>query len=171
MSVGFEEPVCREHDNAAVDAQHVDGCAVELGEHVAGDDLVDGAQARPAAPEIEHPVHRAKQRIKLVRSEEHCHTIALLDVSNQLDDALLEVRVETDERLVEQEKLRPADERLREEQPLQLSAGELGERARRERLGLDHGDDAIDFICAAPVEHGKAPTFAVQRAGDEIPAA
>src|SRR6516165_5242820 len=98
MSVGFEEPVCREHDNAAVDAQHVDGCAVELGEHVAGDDLVDGAQARPAAPEIEHPVHRAKQRIKLVRSEEHCHTIALLDVSNQLDDALLEVRVETDER-------------------------------------------------------------------------
>jgi len=83
-------------------------------------------QRSPSAPiataaEIEHAVHRAEKRIELVRREEHRHAFAALNVFHQLDDALLEMRVEAGERLVEEKELRSAKERLREEQPLQVA--------------------------------------------------
>src|SRR5262249_47671568 len=113
MGVRFEEPVRGEHDDTTVYAHHIDRRAVEPRQHLAGDDFVDRTEARPAAGEIEHAVHRSQQRIDLVRGEEHRHALASLDAFHQLDDVLLEARVEAHQRLVQQQKLRPAEERLR----------------------------------------------------------
>jgi len=50
------------------------------------------------AAEIEHAIHRAEQRVHLVRREDG-DAFALLHASHQRDDRLLEMRVQADERL------------------------------------------------------------------------
>ena len=116
--------------------------AVERRQHRLGDHLVDGADRRLAAAEIEHLVDGAQQRVDLVRAEQHGDAELARDVAHQLDDAALMRRIEADQRLVEQQQLGLADQRLGDEQALALAARQLGERA----LGEIGRADALERL-------------------------
>src|SRR5579871_6004724 len=61
------EVVTLGHDeDPAAHADDLDRRAVETREDRAGDDLVDGAERRPSAAEIEHAIDRAQERVELV---------------------------------------------------------------------------------------------------------
>ena len=128
------------------------------------------AEGCAALAEIEDAVHRVEQRIELVRGEEHGDALGLLNPLHQRDGRLLEVRIEAQQRFVEQKQLRLAEQRLREEQPLELASGELAQRPRRERLRLDGCDGAVHVASARSPGQRKPPALAVKRARDEIPA-
>src|SRR5437868_3689942 len=52
------------HDQeAAVDVQYVDVVTVQPGEHLTGDHLPGGAAGRPAAGDVDDPVHHRQQRV------------------------------------------------------------------------------------------------------------
>ena len=74
------------------------------------------------------------------------------------------------QRFVEQKQLRLAEQRLREEQPLQLASRELAQRPRGERLRLDGRDDAVDLVVAARPARGSPQRSPSKRARHEIPA-
>jgi hypothetical protein len=73
-------------------------------------------------PEIKHAVHEAEQRVELVRRQQDRDPERALHALDQLDHRLLIARVETDQRLVEQQQLGLAEQRLRQQDPLQLAA-------------------------------------------------
>ena len=64
-------------------------------------------------------------------------------------ELLAQLQVEGAERLVEEEHLRPVDERPRERDPLLLPAGELARLARPEVLETDATQDLRDASAAA----------------------
>ncbi len=105
MGLGLDLAVGGDDDDAVLDPQHLDGRAVEPRQHRAGHHLLDGAERRAAAPEIEHAVHRAEQRIELVGGEEHGDAERLLDALHQRHHRLLIAGIEADQRLVEQQQL------------------------------------------------------------------
>ena len=127
------------HDeDAAAGPHHIDVRAVELRQHRAGDDLVDGAERGMAVAEIEHAVDGAEQLVDLMRAEQHgnaeplaqiCRTRSMIDAADG--------RVEADQRLVEKEQVRIADQRLRDQEALAFAAGKFaqadGARGRRRR--------------------------------------
>ncbi len=78
-----------------------------------------------SAPEIEHPVQRMQQRVEFVRAEQHRDAEALLQLARERHDLALVVRVEADERLVQQQQLGPPEQRLGQQQPLPLAARDL----------------------------------------------
>ena len=84
--------------------------------------------------------------------------MARLDPAEHADDLLLVADVEVGERLVEQQELRPADERLGDRDPLLLSAGQLGHAAARELAGADGGERAVDPRAARRRTSARAPT-------------
>ena len=59
MLVSFHVVAARHDEDATPGSHHVDLGAIKARQHGAGDDLIDGAERRLAAPEIEHPVERA----------------------------------------------------------------------------------------------------------------
>src|SRR6266508_6499992 len=105
MGIGLDQAVSREHQQSAFDIQYVDRRSVEAREHVAGDDLLDSAESGAALTEIEDAIHRAKERVELVRREQHGDAVGLLDPFHQRDNRLLEMRVEAQKGFVEQEEL------------------------------------------------------------------
>src|SRR5205823_4957313 len=73
----------------------------------------------------------------------------LADSAHERGDRGLAGEVETVERLVEQKQLRPADERLGDQEPLLLAAGELADRLRRVAARpdeLEHLGDAARLL-------------------------
>ncbi len=108
--------------HAAVHAQHVDVVAVQFGQDVAADDLIGTPVHRPAAGEVDDPVHHRQQRIDLVRGDQDRHPLLAGDPRHQRHDLAGAAQVEVGERLVEQQQLRPADQRVADQHPLLLAA-------------------------------------------------
>ena len=102
VGLGLDRAVPGHDQNAPVHPQHLDRHPVKSGQHVAGDHLIDGAERGFPVPQIEHPIDRAEQRVQIVCGKQHGHAARLLDFFDQRDDRLLEMRVEADQRLVEQ---------------------------------------------------------------------
>src|SRR5579871_3781380 len=102
--------------------------------------------------------------------EEHGDGLISLNAFHQRDNRVLEMWVEADERLVEQQELRLAEQCLREEETLHLAAGELGQRTLCQRARLDGFDGPRDLVLAGAREKRQAPTLALEGAGNEIPA-
>src|SRR5262252_4055956 len=162
-------PARRHHEDAAVQTDHLDVGSVESAQHRAGDHLVDPAERRMGAAEIEHAVERAQQRIDLVRAEQHRQAQRAADISHHVDHRLLMVRIEADERLVEQEELRLADQRLRNQEPLALAAGELGNGMSGQVLRADQVQRALHVLALRRAAPGQAPAMPAGDAGDEVP--
>ncbi len=85
-------------------------------------------------------------------------------------------QVEAVERLVEQQQLRPADERLRDQQPLLLAAGELADRrARRTRSAPTSSITCVHALAGArrlrEAGQREPPAGAVEAEPDEVDAA
>ena len=70
MRVALDVDVAGHDEKAPLDAHHFDLRAIEARKHRAGDDLVDRADHRRAAAEIEHAVDRVDQRIEFVGAED-----------------------------------------------------------------------------------------------------
>ena len=121
--------------------------------------------------EVQHPVERAEQRIELVRAEQHGDPQLPLQLAHELHHALLMRRVETDERLVEEQQARLAEQRLREQQSLALPARELGERAPGQRARADAIERRGDVAPRGSARDRHAEPMSVDGARDEIPSA
>src|SRR5690349_9019821 len=105
MRLRLDLAMGRHNHDPAVEPQHLDGRIVEARQHLAGDHFVSGAERGAAVPEIEHAVHEAKQRIELVRRQQHGDAERALHALDELDDRLLVARIEADQRLVQQQQL------------------------------------------------------------------
>ena len=81
------------------------------------------------------------------------------------------MRIETDQRLVQQQKFRLAEQGLGQQQPLQLATGELRQPPTGEWLSLNPIERPRDFLRAAPPDQRQPPALAAPGAGDKIPAA
>ena len=145
MIGALDVAAAREHENMPVGPHHLDLGAVELRQHRRGGDFRHGAERGMAVAEIEHAVERADQLIEFVGAEQHRDVALAGKAADQVDHRLLIAIIEADERLVEQQELRLAKKRLRQQQALPFSAGHIGKRPdgevgranRRQRL-FDH---------------------------------
>ena len=108
-------------------AHDLDLGAIEPRQHRPGDDLVDRAEHRRAGAEIEHAVDRVDERVELVGAEQDRDLEFVAQPARDLDDARLMRGIERDQRLVEQQQLRLAEQRLAEQQ----RAGARRPRVRR----------------------------------------
>ena len=79
------------------------------------------------------------------------------------------VRIEADQRLVEQQQPRAAEQRLGQQQPLPLAARQLRQRPARQLAGADQIQHAIDFGSAGLVRKGQAQAMAVDDAWRRSP--
>ena len=169
--VALDLVAARHHEHAAVDAHHLDLGAVQARQRRAGNDLVHRAERRVPVAEVQHPVERAEQRIQLVRAEQHGDPQLPLQLAHQLHHALLMRRVETDERLVEEQQAWLAEQRLREQQSLALPARELGERAPGKRARADAIERRGDVAPRGSSRDRHTEPMSVDGARDEIPSA
>ncbi len=88
MRVGLDIVAAGHHENAALDADDIDGRAIELGEDRRRDHLFDRAERRLAIAEIEHLVDGIQQRVQFMRAEQHGNREFALQVFHELVPAL-----------------------------------------------------------------------------------
>ena len=98
-----------------------------MGEQVLVDHVADGAVVRVAVEQVDGAREHRQQRVQVVRDDEDRHVGRAMEVGEQRDDLVLVAHVEVGERLVEQQQVGLADERLRDRDPLLLPARELGQ--------------------------------------------
>ena len=143
---------------------------VQPGQHRPGDHLLDGAERGLPTGQIEHAVERTQQRIQLVRAEQHRDPEFQLQRLGQLDHGALMMRIQADQRLVQQQQRRLADQRLREQQPLPLAAGDLRQRPPCQRPRADQLEARSTSVLRGTAQPGQPQPVAIHRAGHEIPA-
>jgi hypothetical protein len=161
----------RHDEDAPVQMHHLDLRAVQTRQYRAGDHLVHRPQGGLAAAEIENLVHCTEQRVEFVRAEKDGQPEFLLQTADKFHHSALVVRIEADQRLVEEQETRAAEQGLGEEQPLALAAGQLAERPPGETGRADQAEDPLDIMPPGGVQKRQSPAVAVDRRGDEIPAA
>ena len=96
-----------------------------------------GAAGGPAGRQVDDPVHDRQQRVHLVRRDQHGDLLLRGDPAEQRDDLLLAADVEVGQRLVEQQQPGTADQRVRDQDPLLLAAGQVADPGVGEPLGVD----------------------------------
>ena len=124
-------PGAGDDDHAPVHAEHVDVVAVEPLSTSERTTSSVGAAGRATGREVDDPVHHRQQRVHLVGRDQHRDLLLGGDPRQQLDDLLGAAQVEVGQRLVEQQQPRPADQRVRDQDPLLLAARQPSRRARR----------------------------------------
>src|SRR5258708_39211584 len=70
MRLVFDVLVAGHDEDAALEADALDLRSVEARQHRARDHFIDRAQRGLAAPEIEHAIERAEQRVELMSAEQ-----------------------------------------------------------------------------------------------------
>ncbi len=171
MHVAFHVVAAGHDEDPALQADDVDLGSVEARQHRPGDHFVDGTERRLPPPEIKHAVERAEQRVQLVGAEQDGDPEFGLERLHQLHHLALVVRVEAEQRLVEQQQPRTADQRLGQQQTLPFAAGRLGQRSSRQLAGADQIEHAIDFGTSGLAREWHAQSVAIDDPGDEVPAA
>src|SRR5271155_3918720 len=125
VAAGHDEyPVLEAHD--------VDLGSIKLRQHGSGNHLVHRAEGGMAVSQIKHPVESAEQRVQLMSAEHHRDPELAPKRLRELHRLALMVRIEADQRLVEQQQPRPADQCLGQQQALALATRNLGDRAPRQ---------------------------------------
>src|ERR1035437_7820497 len=138
-------------------AQHLHGEPVQAREGLARDDLADGPLDGPATRQVDDEIAIRQQRVDVVCDEQHPDAVPAADVLHERRDGCLVGQVEAVERLVEQQQLRPAPERLGDEQALLLPAGALADRALGIVARPDHRDRLAHALARAGAPGGRAP--------------
>jgi hypothetical protein len=171
MAVMFHLMAAGHHEDPAVQSDHVDFGSIQARQDGAGDNLVDRAKRRLAATQIEHAVERSEQRVQLVGGEQHGDSKFGLQGLHQRDHLMLVMGIEADQRLIEQQQPRAANERLGEQQALPFAAGSLRQRPPSQIPGADKIKRPIDLGPRRLANHRQAQAMPIDHAGDEIPAA
>ena len=107
-------------DDAPARADHVDRRVVELAQHIGAQHLRRGADAEPAAGEVEDAVDVLEHRVHVVRYEEHAESHPTTVAVDEVAHHALRAEIERAQRLVAEQESRVARERWP-----QLSAGVL----------------------------------------------
>src|SRR5271166_3376172 len=128
MRLTLDVDVARHDEIAVSDMDDFDVRAIQPRQHGPGDDLVDRADHRRAGAEIEHPVDSIDQRIEFVRAENDRDLEVVANAPRDLDHALLMRGIERNQRLVQQQQPRLAEQRLTEEDLLALAARQFADR-------------------------------------------
>src|SRR5271157_2466341 len=152
MRLALDVDLARHHEIAVLDVDDFDIRPVEARQHRPGDHLVDRADHCPSPAEIENAIDRVDQRIELVGAEHDRDLEVVADAASDLDDALLMRRIERDQRLVEQQQPRPAEQRLAQQHPLALAAAEFADRAAGEVARAHFVERPVDLAPRSLVE-------------------
>src|SRR5438045_353258 len=138
--------------------QHLDRHAEEPRQRLARDHISRPAADRAAAGDIDDLVDEAEDRVDVVRDEQDGDVLLLADPAHERGDRGLAREVEAVERLVQQEQLRAADERLR------LSTGgrqQAEDRLHQRRLAgpvrAEHGHELAPRHPERDVLEDRAP--------------
>src|SRR5438132_7978765 len=169
--VGREAGVPADHEDAAMHPDDVDVRSVERRELLAGQDLVGGARGPAAVHDEEDAIDEMEHRIDIVRDEEDGAVLALAPAPKELGDALLVPQVEARERLVAEEQVRSADERLRDPEALLLAARQPPDGRLGVSTGLHGRDRRVHPGARSRVREPDPPPVSVEPEPYEIPAA
>ena len=157
-----------DHQDPVVHPDHVHVLAVQLAEHLGADHLVGGPAGGPAVRHVHDPVHDRQQRVHVVGRDQHRDLLLAGDPAEQFDHVLLAGDVQVGQRLVEQEQPGTADQRVRDQHPLLLAAGQeahprVGEPVRAH--GLQH---LVDHAAAPGRRQRDAEPLPVQSQADQV---
>ena len=108
MVLALDVLALRHDEDAAAGADDFDRRAVEAGQGRRRHHLVDGAEGGVAVAEIEDAIDRAEELVELMGAEEDGQAEFAREPADEVDDDMLLVLVEADQRLVEQEEARAA---------------------------------------------------------------
>jgi hypothetical protein len=151
-----------------VHPQHLDRLPVQLRQHVGLHDLVGSAGGDLAAGHVDDPVHHRQQRVHVVRGQQDGYLLTPGQVRQQRDDVVTAGDVKVGERLVEQQQLRLADQRMRDHDALLLAAGQLTDP----RAGVSVGPDGLEHVlyplAPLPGRKRQAELVAVDTQRDDI---
>ena len=150
-------------------ADHVDVLAVQPGEDLGLHHLVGVAHRDLARGHVDDPVHDRHQRVHVVRGEQDGDLLGPGQPGQHRDDALLAGDVQVGQRLVEQQQLRPADQGVRDHDPLLLAAGQLADPGVRVALRADGGEHVADQLAAGPGRQADTELVAVQAEAHHVP--
>src|SRR3954471_1174106 len=126
--------------------QHFDRGAIETAERLGRDHFLRPALHRTAAGEVDDAVEGAEDRVDVVGDEQHRDALFPADPPNERCDCRLVREVEAVERLLEQQQLGAAEERLGGQQALLLAAGQLADRPSRVAGGTDELEHLADTL-------------------------
>lgn len=87
---------------------------------------------------------------------------------DQVEQLALVVQIEAGRRLIQEEQLWVASQRLGEEQALLLTAGQPSGRTVCIRLCANRGDHAVDALTIGCVRDGNPPAMAVETQGHQL---
>ena len=132
MGVALHILAAGHDEDAVLEAHDVDLGSIKLRQYGSGDHLVDRAEGGMTISQIEDPVESAEQRVQVMSAEQYRDPDFALKGLRQLHDLALIIRIEADQRLVEQQQPRPADQRLSQQQALALATRDFGDRAPRQ---------------------------------------
>ena len=137
--------------------QHLHGQPVQPRQRLPRDHLLHRPRHRVPGGEVDDPVQVGQQRVDVVGDEQHGHALPSADLCHERGHDRLVGQVEAVERLVQQQQLRPAHERLGDQQPLLLAAGELPDRAVRVLARADELDHLLDPLPRPPACASSGP--------------
>jgi uncharacterized metal-binding protein YceD (DUF177 family) len=103
MGVVFDIVAIGHDEDAAVEPHHVNLGRVEPRQDRSADNLINSTECGVSLSEVEHAIQSAEQRIEFVRAEQHRDAEVPLQCARQFDDGPLVVKVETDQRFIEQQ--------------------------------------------------------------------
>jgi hypothetical protein len=106
MVSALDVPAARNDENVPVGANDTDVGTVEARENRSGYDLFDSPERGMTAAEIKDTIKHPKKLIQLMGAKHHRNPPLATETTNKIDHILLVVRVQTDQRLIEQEQLR-----------------------------------------------------------------
>ena len=138
------------HQDPPVHPDHVDVLAVQAGQDLGLDHLVGAADRDPAAGHVDDPVHHRHQRVHVVRRSSTAIPSARASRASTETIALLAGDVQVGQRLVEQQQPGPADQGVRDHDPLLLAAGQLADPCVGVPLRADGGQHVGDQLAASP---------------------
>ena len=146
-----------------MDVDHVDMLAVQLAEDLRPDDLIGGPAGGPAGRQVDDrgpsPAAAGSSR---ARRAARRSAASRGDTGSSADDFLLAADVQVRQRLVQQQQPGPADQRVRDQDPLLLAAGQVAdplvaELLRRRRRGASRRSGACARAMAAGCRAGARP--------------
>ena len=154
---------------------HVDDVDVDAVESVSTS-LADNLRGRPArgppVGDVDDAIHHRQQRVHVVRGDQHRDLLFRRDSRQQIDDLLLAGDVEVRQRLVQEQQPRAADQRVGDQDPLLLTAGELADTRVRESLGVDRVEHLVDLASGATRDgQREAEPLPVDAEPDQVPGA
>ena len=103
-----------------------------------------------------------------MRAEQHGDAELLLKPADQHDNIVLVAQIEADQRLVEQQEARAAEQGLRQQQALPFAAGDFAEGPPRQCACANEVERAAHLVAPRGVEKRQSPAMPVHRPGQEV---